>query len=166
MNESGYSLLLRINQAAERLESKKRIKYLVYSKLYRIIFEHYLAFADIPRVLSYKDTFGTVHLAEFNRHDFIECDKDGSYSYVDGYMFSVDLNGGTEYNRELLWEKNLANLESGTLGSKDDPVTLLRYWQSQERAHYPYARENVDYFKTLVEKQLNNKESEKKENEK
>ena len=123
------------------------------------------AFADAPRALSYKDTFGKIHLAEFNRYDFIERDKNGKLCYTDSYLFSVDLNGGAEYTREMLWEKNLANLESGTLGSRDDPVTLLRYWQSQERAHYPYARENVEYFKELVEK--NNKtESEKKENEK
>jgi len=32
-------------------------------------------------------------------------------------------------------------------------LTLLRYWQSQERAHYPYARENVEYFKLLFEEE-------------
>lgn len=165
VNESGLARQLKINQASSRLESKRRIKYLVYSKLYELIFEHYLAFADAPRVLSYKDPFGKIHLAEFNRHDFIERDKNGKFGYVDGYLFSVDLNGGAEYNREILWEKNLANLESGTLGNREDPVTLLRYWQSQERAHYPYARENVEYFKELVEKNIK-AESEKKENEK
>ena len=164
VNESGYAKQLKINQASSRLESKRRIKHHVYSRLYQIIFEHYLAFADAPRILSYKDTFGRVHLAEFNRYDFIEKERDG-YRYIDGYLFSVDLNGGTEYSREMLWEKNLMNLESGTLGNKEDPITLLRYWQSQERAHYPYARENVDYFKSIVEKQIS-KESEKEKDEK
>ena len=118
----------------------------------------------MPRILSYKDTFGKVHLSEFNRFDFVERDSLGNYRYDDGYLFSVDLNGGGEYSRESLWEKNLLNLESGTLGNKEEPVTLLRYWQSQERAHYPYARENVDYFKEIVEKQKK-KESETEENE-
>ena len=163
-SESGYARELKINQASSRLESKRRIKHHLYSNLYRIIFEHYLAFADMPRILSYKDTFGKVHLSEFNRFDFVERDSLGNYRYDDGYLFSVDLNGGGEYSRESLWEKNLLNLESGTLGNKEEPVTLLRYWQSQERAHYPYARENVDYFKEIVEKQKK-KESETEKNE-
>ena len=52
----------------------------------------------------------------------------------------------------MLWQKNLENLQSGTLGDPKDPSTLLHYWQCQERAHYPYARENVEYFRTLAEK--------------
>ena len=164
VNESGYAKQLKINQASSRLESKRRIKHHVYSRLYQIIFRHHLAFADLPRVLSYKDTFGNVHKTEFNRYDFIEKEEQ-SYRYTDGYLFSVDLNGGTEYSREALWEKNLLNLESGTLGNKEDPLTLLRYWQSQERAHYPYARENVEYFKSIVENKTT-EEREKQKNEK
>ena len=158
-SESGYALQLKINQATSRLESKRRLKYLAYSEIYRHVFQHYLAFADEPRSLYYKDVFGELHLSEFNRHNFIEDDGYGGFCYSDYYLFSVDLNGGSEYQREALWERNLSNLESGTLGDKSNPATLLRYWQSQERAHYPYARENVEYFKALVEK--NNKESEK-----
>lgn len=166
-SESGYARELKINRATSRLESKRRIKYLTYSELYKIIFQHYLAFADEPRSFAYKDTFGRIHLEEFSRRNFLEHDKYGTPYYCDDYLFSVDLNGGNEYQRELLWEKNLANLESGTLGNKENPTTLLRYWQSQERAHYPYARENVEYFKLLVENQnKNNTESENPTNEK
>ncbi len=149
-NESGYARALRISQAAGRLESKRRMKHQAYSRLYRLVFEHYLAFADLPRSLAYRDPYGRIHLAEFNRHDFIEGDGDELY-FADDYLFTVDLNSGSEYSRELLWERNLANLESGTLGDKESPVTLLRYWQCQERAHYPYARENVEYFRSIVE---------------
>ena len=42
---------------------------------------------------------------------------------------------------------NLANLKAGTLGDPTDPDTLLRYWQQQERAHYPFARDQVEYFR-------------------
>ena len=80
------------------------------------MFQHYLAFSDEPRPLCYKDAFGEVHLSEFNKHDFIESDGYGGFFYSDYYLFSVDLNGGSEYQRETLWERNLANLESGTLG--------------------------------------------------
>ena len=161
VQESGYARQLKLNQAASRLESKRRIKNPVYSDIYRMIFEHYLAFADIPRVLTYKDSFGVSKLTEFDRRDFIEDDGCGNYRYVTDYLFSVDLNNGAEYGRELLWEKNLANLESGTLGDPQKPETLLRYWQSQERAHYPYARENVEYFKSILKQ--NSKEIEEKQ---
>ncbi len=161
--ESGYARQLRISQATARLESKRRMKYLAYSEIYKLIFQHFLAFADEPRALSYKDGFGKIHMDEFNKYDFIEDTGYGNYRYFDEFLFSVDLNVGNEYKRETLWERNLSNLESGTLGDKNDPVTLLRYWQCQQRANYPYARENVEYFSDIVSKteKKENQESEK-----
>ncbi len=145
--ESGVARQLRISQASGRLESKKKMKHTAYAGIDRLIFHFYLAFADEPRRLSYKDAYGRIHYEEFCRYDFIEYDLvRGEYYYDDDYLFSVDLNGGSEYQREALWERNLENLRSGTLGDPSSPMTLLRYWQCQERAHYPYARENVEYF--------------------
>ena len=151
-NESGYARALRISQAEGRLSSKRRMKNQAYAKLYRLVFLHYLAFADLPRELSYRDEYGRVHLDEFCRYDFIEGEGDERH-FSDGYLFSVDTAGGSEYTRESLWEKNLVNLESGTLGDRTNPVTLLCYWQCQERAHYPFAREMVEYFRTKIEKE-------------
>ena len=152
-NESGVARQLRISQASGRLESKKKMKYTAYASIDKLIFALYLAFADEPRHLSYKDAYGRIHHEEFNRYDFIEYDiVSGEYYYNDDYLFSVDLNGGNEYQREALWERNLDNLKAGTLGNPDSPVTLLRYWQCQERAHYPHARENVEYFMSEAEK--------------
>lgn len=159
-SESGYARQLKINQASERLETKRRMKYLAYSEIYRMIFSHYLAFADETRTLDYRDPFGKVHTQEFKRHDFLVGDGDGAYRYDDAYLFSVDLNSGNLYSSEELWNKNLQNLTSGTLGERDKPETLLRYWQCQERAGYPYARENVEYFKDIIETQKNQSEKE------
>lgn len=146
-DESGVAKQLRISQASGRLLSKKKMKHTAYAEMDRIIFSLYLAFADEPRRLTYKDAYGRVHSAEFSRRDFIEYDAArGEYYYDDEYLFTVDLNGGAEYQREALWQRNLENLKAGTLGEPTSPVTLLRYWQNQERAHYPYARENVEYF--------------------
>ena len=92
-----------------------------------------------------------MHNTEFSRHDFIEYDIDNAeFYYYDAYLFSIDLNTGSEYQREALWERNFENLKAGTLGDPALPATLLRYWQFQERAHYPFARENVEYFLSLV----------------
>ena len=149
--ESGYARQLRISQASGRLESKRKMKYTAYADLDRLIFEHYLAFADEPRTLSYKDGYGRIHDEEFSRYDFLTFDlKSGKYVYDDDFLFSVDLNGGAEYQREALWERNLENLRSGALGDPSAPMTLLRYWQCQERAHYPFARENVEFFSELI----------------
>ena len=145
--ESGYAKQLRINQASGRLESKRKMKHAAYARIDKIIFSLYLAFADEPRRLAYKDVYGRIHETEFSRYDFIELDvANNRYFYDDAYLFSVDLNSGNEYQREALWQRNLENLKAGTLGNPSDPATLLRYWQCQERAHYPYARENVEYF--------------------
>ncbi len=159
--ESGYARQLKINRASSRLESKRRIKYHTYSKLYLLIFEHYLAFADEGVDLNEDESAQSI---SFTRYDFIEPDGKEGYRYNGEYLFSVDLNDGTEYGREMLWERNLSNLQSGTLGDPASPATLLRYWQSQERAHYPFARENVEYFKALVteeKKKIKHQESEK-----
>ncbi len=150
--ESGYARQLKISRATSRLETKKRMKYHAYSRLYNLIFEHYLAFADEPRLLTSSSGFGKEDTSIFNRMDFIEYSVAGEPYYSDAYLFSVDLNSGSEYTREALWERNLANLESGTLGDKTSPETLLLYWQAQERAHYPFARDNAEYFKSILRK--------------
>ena len=154
--ESGYARQLKISQASGRLESKRKMKHTAYASVDRLIFEQYLAFADEPRTLVYRDAYGRIHNSEFNRYDFLEFDLDsGEYYYDDAYLFSVDLNAGAEYQREALWERNLENLKAGTLGDPSRSVTLLRYWQCQERAHYPHARENVEYFLIATEEEKN-----------
>ena len=58
-----------------------------------------------------------------------------------------------ERDRRSMWEINQTNLQSGMFGDPKNPVSLLRYWQMQERVHYPYAREMVEYMKDEVERQ-------------
>ncbi len=156
--ESGYARQLKIARASSRLESKKRMKHLAYCRIYELIFKHYLAFADEPRRFAYRDTYGRMHFTEFNRYDFIECDKNGNYYYDDSYLFTVDANADAQYQSEALWEINLNNLERGTLGDKESPTTLMRYWQLQDKAHFPYARENVEYFQDLINRGRASKE--------
>lgn len=158
-SESGYARELKIARSASRLETKKRMKHLAYCRLYDIIFRHYLAFADEPQRFAYKDTLGRMHFSEFNRYDFIERNKAGGYYYDDSYLFTVDNQAETEFDSEVLWETNLTNLKSGTLGDPESNTTLLRYWQLQDKAHYPHARENVEYFQDLIN-QNNTTESE------
>ncbi len=152
-SESGYARQLKISRASSRLETKKRMKHLAYCRIYELIFKHYLAFADEPRRFAYRDTLGKMHFSEFNRYDFIEQDKYGNYYYDDSYLFTVDTNADDHYSQETLWEINLTNLERGTLGEKTSPTTLMRYWQLQDKAHYPYARDNVEYFQDIINRE-------------
>ena len=150
---SGYAKKVQVEQAAGRLESKRKMKQIAYAALDRILFEYHLAYADEPRPLSYRDPFGNKKGTSFDRYDFLFFnERTGSFEYDDDFIFSVDLGGGIEQQREELWKKNLENLTAGTLGDPASPATLLHYWQCQERAHYPYARENVEYFRAITEK--------------
>ena len=150
---SGYAKKVQVEQAAGRLESKRKMKQIAYAALDRILFEYHLAYADEPRPLSFRDAFGKKQGTSFDRYDFLVYNEEkGRFEYDDDFIFSVDLGGGIEQQREELWKKNLENLQAGTLGDASDPGTLLHYWQCQERAHYPYARENVEYFRALTEK--------------
>lgn len=148
---SGYAKRLQIEQTAGRLESKRLMKEAAYADIDRLIFEFTLAFADEARPTPYRDALGKRHEACFDRYDFLTYDKqNGGYRYDDGYLFAVDRSGGVESQRAVLWERNLENLRAGTLGDPTDPRALLRYWQNQERAHYPFARENVEYFEEML----------------
>ena len=152
--ESGYARQLKISQSSGRLEAKKKLKSSAYAALDKLIFEHYLAFSDEVRELSVKDGFGKIHNESFDRYDFLYFDTvRGMLAYNDEFLFGTDHNGGAEYQREAIWERNLENLKAGTLGDPTDNRTLLRYWQCQERAHYPNARENVEYFSERVTKE-------------
>lgn len=155
--ESGYAKSLRIRQAEGRLESKRRMKNIAYERLYKLIFQHYLAFGNTRRSLIYKDGFGEIKDQRFDKRDFIEMGEDGEYRYFDRLVFTVDTDLFEEYQREAIWEKNLENLKSGTLGDTNSATTLLRYWQFQQKAHYPNAKENVEYFKKIVENERNDK---------
>ena len=149
--ESGYARQLKIAQSTGRLQSKKKLKEIAYTALDRLIFEHYLAFSDEAREISVGDGFDKIHNEVFDRYDFLVFDTvRGALRYNDSFLFGVDENGGRDYEREALWERNLENLKAGTLGDPSAPKTLLRYWQLQEKAHYPHARENVEYFSEIT----------------
>lgn len=149
--QSGVAKQLQIAQAAGRLESKRRMKQAAYAKLDRLIFELHLAFADGARELSFRDALGRSGRDVFNRYDFLTYDAScGGFYYDTDYLFSCEKNDAPELARDMLWQKNLENLRAGTLGDPTSPVTLLRYWRSQEQARYPFARENVEYFEELA----------------
>lgn len=149
--QSGKAKQLQIQQAAGRLDSKRRMKNAAYADIDRIIFEYYLAYADEPRPASYKDAMGITQNAMFNRYDFIRRDEGtGEYYYDDQYLFSADTTIDLEDSRESLWEQNRLNFQMGAYGNPQLPQTLLIYWLNMEKAHYPYASENVERIREEI----------------
>jgi hypothetical protein len=149
---SGKAKELQIQQAAGRLDSKRKMKNAAYAEIDRVIFELYLAYADEPRTAAFKDAQGRWQNATFNRYDFLKRDADGEYYYDDEYLFSADATVDAEHSREFLWQENRANYTSGAYGNPADPQTQLIFWQNMERAHYPYARDNVERITEQIER--------------
>ena len=148
--QSGKAKELQIQQAAGRLDSKRKMKNAAYAEMDRIIFSYYLAYADEVRTSVYKDAHGRLQNAVFNRYDFIEQGEDGEYYYDDGYIFETDSASDIESLRERLWEENRENFKLGAYGDPAKVETQLIFWQNMERAHYPYARDNVERLREGV----------------
>lgn len=151
--QSGKAKQIQVNQAAGRLDSKRKMKNAAYAEIDQIIFQYYLAYADEPRPASYKDAMGRTQNCMFNRYDFIERDEAGEYYYNDEYLFSTDATVDVERNRETLWQENRINFQQGAYGDPTQLTTLLIFWLNMEKAHYPWAHDNVERIKEEIQKQ-------------
>ena len=153
--QSGVAKQMQINQASGRLDSKRRMKNSAYAEIYEIIFQYYLAYADEPRPISFKDATGKVQNVQFNRYAFVERDEAGEYYYNDEYLFSADSASDISQYRQYLWEHNMNLYRQGAFG---DPATIqarLTYWRNMERAHYPFAHAMVEETEQQYEDELN-----------
>lgn len=151
--QSGKAKQMQINQAAGRLDSKRRMKNAAYAEIDQIIFQLYLAYSDEPRPASYIDELGRRQNSTFNRYDFIERDEAGEYYYNDEYIFSADASIDVERSRELMWQETRNNLREGAYGNPQNLETLLFFWLNMEKAHYPGAHDNVERIRSEIQKQ-------------
>lgn len=152
--QSGVAKQMQINQASGRLESKRRMKNHAYAEIYEIIFQYYLAYADEPRPISYKDAIGKLQNIEFNRYAFIERDDAGEYYYNDEYLFGADAASDVEQYRQYLWDKNLELFRMGAFGDPNQIDSRLTYWRNMERAHYPFAHDMVEETEAQKENEI------------
>jgi hypothetical protein len=151
--QSGKAKQMQIQQAQGRLDSKRRMKNAAYAQIDRVIFEYYLAYADEPRPASFKDAQGRWQNADFNRYDFVSRDENGDYYYDDEYLFSTDTTVDLENSREFIWQENRQNFQMGAYGAPQTPQAQLIFWQNMERAHYPFARDNVERIQDEIARQ-------------
>lgn len=149
--KSGVAKQTQAMQSSGRLDSKRKMKNYAWSQLDRIMFELLLAFADERRPAAYVDNFGKVQEVSFLRYDFLVQDENGEYYYDDSYLFSADASADISTDRATLWQQNLMNFKEGTYGDPTDPNAQLIYWLNQQKAHYPFAQENVDRLKAVIE---------------
>ena len=151
---SGKAKQIQVNQAAGRLDSKRKMKNAAYAEIDEVIFQYYLAYADEPRVSAYTDAQGRLQNATFNRYDFIERDPaTGEYYYNTSYLFGTDTTGDVEQSRETIWAENRLNFQNGCYGDPKSLETLLIFWQQMEKHHYPDARDMVERIRGIIEAQ-------------
>lgn len=152
--QSGVAKQMQINQASGRLESKRRMKNSAYAEIYEVIFQYYLAYADEPRPISYKDALGKVQNIDFNRYAFIERDEAGEYYINDEYLFGADTASDREQFKQYHWEQSLNLFKMGAFG---DPTTVqarVTYWRNLERSGYPYARAMVEESEAQLQDEI------------
>ena len=148
--QSGVAKQVQVQQSSGRLQSKRTMKNFAYSEIDKIIFQYYLAYADEPRPATYRDAEGRLQNATFNRYDFVQRDENGEYYYDDAYTFSCVSNPEEELDRAFLWQQNKENFQAGAYGDPALPQTKLIYWQNMEKAHYPYAQDNVERIRQEI----------------
>ena len=151
--QSGKAKQIQVQQAAGRLDSKRQMKNAAYAEIDQIIFQYYLAYADEPRPATYRDAQGNLQNRIFNRYDFIERDEAGEWYYNDQYLFRTDATVDIDKSRELLWQENRQNFQQGAYGDPAMPQTQLIFWQNMEKAHYPWANDNVERIKAEIQRQ-------------
>ena len=149
--KSGYAKQIQVQQSAGRLESKRVMKYVSYAEMFRVMFELSLAYSDEARPLCDRDDEGGDCSIHFRRHAYYKFDVEtGRWIIDDNYLFEADYNGTLEDQRAQMWELNMANFEKGMFGDPMSNETRLRYWIKQEKARYPFAYEEVNYYRGLV----------------
>lgn len=139
--------------AAGRLESKRVMKNAAYATLFELIFKFYLAYADEPRPVTYRNSQGQMVYAEFNRYDFLEQDEDGNWHWNDQFLFSCDTSAPLANNREAMWQETRMNLQTGAFGDPGSTETLILFWSKMEMLHYPGAGETKSFLEEKLKRE-------------
>lgn len=136
---SGKGKEIAVNQTKGRLESKSKMKDFAFSQLYEKMFKFILAYTDdqVPYVLENSD--GSKDYKWFDKRYFIDKDEDGNYYYDDNFVFATDIAGTLANDRQAMWQETRSNFESGAYGDPTSLDTLIMYWTTMNKLHYPCA---------------------------
>lgn len=150
---SGKAKEIQAAQAAGRLESKKKMKDFSFSQLYETMFKFKLAFTDEQRPYVEEQSDGSLGYKYFDKRFFIDKNDDDTYYYDDAFIFSTDSSGTLANDREAMWKETRTNFDSGVYGDPSSIDTLLMFWTTMNKLHYPGAREALEYLKQLQQQQ-------------
>lgn len=128
-------------QTAGRMESRRVLKKLAWSEVYRQLFENMVAYADERRPLHRRTEDGAKEYFEWNAWEFLDVDEAGELYWNTEFLFDCDDASGLANNREAMWRETTAHLQSGAYGDPASLDTLLIYWGQMEVLHYPGAKE-------------------------
>ena len=136
---SGKAKNIAVAQTRGRLESKKAMKDFAFSKLFEKMFKMILAFTDEQVPYIEEKTDGKKEYKWFDKRFFVEQDKNGKFYYDDMFTFSVDVAGTLANDRQAMWQETRSNFESGAYGDPTQLDTLIMYWTTMNKLHYPCA---------------------------
>lgn len=152
---SGKAKNIAVAQTKGRLESKKTMKDFAFSKLFEKMFKMILAFTDEQVPYIEEKTDGKKEYKWFDKRFFVEEDKNGKFYYDDMFVFSVDVAGTLANDRQAMWQETRSNFESGAYGDPTQLDTLVMYWTTMNKLHYPCA---PDALKLLEARQMQQQE--------
>lgn len=150
---SGSAKQFSANQSAGRLQSKREMKNAAYARLYRMMFEFLLAYADEPYPVTETDTDGEQQFGHFDRYEFLKRDAAGELYWNDEFIFEVDPASNLASNRERLWDMAKVDFQAGAFGPIGDLNTSRIYWTWNKSTGYPYAATVLEAINKRLEAQ-------------
>lgn len=150
---SGSAKQFSANQSAGRLQSKREMKNNAYAKLYRMIFEFLLAYADEPYPMTVTDVDGEQQFGHFDRMEFLKRDAAGELYWNDEFIFEVDPASNLASNRERLWDMVDVKYQAGGFGNITEPASQYRLWTLLKETGFPYAATMQRSIKEEMDKQ-------------
>lgn len=150
---SGSAKQFSANQSAGRLQSKREMKNAAYARLYRMMFEFLLAYADEPYPVTETDTDGEQQFGHFDRYEFLKRDAAGELYWNDEFLFEVDPASNLASNRERLWDMIDVKYQAGGFGPIDEPESQYRLWTLLKETNFPYAGTMQNAIKKRIDAQ-------------
>ena len=136
---SGSAKQFSANQSAGRLQSKREMKNAAYARLYRMMFEFLLAYADEPYPVTETDTDGEQQFGHFDRYEFLKRDAAGELYWNDEFIFEVDPASNLASNRERLWDMIDVKYQAGGFGPITELESQYLLWTLLKETNFPYA---------------------------
>ena len=150
---SGSAKQFSANQSAGRLQSKREMKNAAYARLYRMMFEFLLAYADEPYPVTETDTDGEQQFGHFDRYEFLKRDAAGELYWNDEFIFEVDPASNLASNRERLWDMIDVKYQAGGFGPITELESQYLLWTLLKETNFPYAGTMQTAIKKRIDEQ-------------